>query len=56
MLKDIAYLELWQPFCSVEHNHLCNFGTGHHEEPFCENFESGQVIQEEMLFKDILYL
>ena len=22
--KDISYLELRQPFCSVERNHLCN--------------------------------
>ena len=21
---DISYLELWQPFCSEERNHLCN--------------------------------
>ena len=35
-LKDISYLELWQPFCSVEQNHLCNFGRRHHEEQFCE--------------------
>ena len=24
--KDIFYLELWRPFCSVQWNHLCNFG------------------------------
>ena len=35
-LKDISYLELWQPFCSAERNHLCNFGRGCYEEPFCE--------------------
>ena len=34
--KDIAYLELWRLFCSVEQNHLCNFGRSHHEEQFCE--------------------
>ena len=34
--KDISYLELWQPFCSVEWNHLCNFGRGYYEEEFCE--------------------
>ena len=34
--KDISYLEPWQPFCSAERNHLCNFGRGHHEEQFCE--------------------
>ena len=31
------YLELWQAFCSVERNHLCNFGRGSYEEQFCEN-------------------
>ena len=35
--KCIFYLELWQPFCSVERNNLCNFGIGYHEELFCEN-------------------
>ena len=34
-LKDISYLELWQPLCWVEQNHLCNFGRLY-EEPFCE--------------------
>ena len=29
------YLELWQPFCSVERNHLCHFGKKYQEE-FCE--------------------
>ena len=28
----ISYLELWQPSCSVEQNHLCNFERGHHGE------------------------
>ena len=36
LFKDIAYLELWLPFCSAEQNHLCNFGRGYHEEQFCE--------------------
>ena len=35
-LKGISYLELWQPFCSVERNHLYNFGIGYREEQFCE--------------------
>ena len=35
MLKRISYMELWQPFCSVEHNHLCSFGRGYYEEQFC---------------------
>ena len=34
--KDISYLELWQPFCSVERNYLCNFGRGYQEEQFYE--------------------
>ena len=36
LFKDISYLELWQAFCSVEHNHLCNFGSGYDEEQFCD--------------------
>ena len=38
-VKDVSYLEIWQPFCSVEGtllNHLCNFGRGHHEEHLCD--------------------
>ena len=35
-LKDISYLELWQPHCSAERNHLCNFCRRHHEEQYCE--------------------
>ena len=35
-LKEISYLELWQPICSVEPNCLCNFGRGYYEEQFCE--------------------
>ena len=34
--KDISYLELLWPFCSVEWNHLSNFGKEHNEEEFCE--------------------
>ena len=34
--KDISYIELWQPFCSVEGNHMCNFHRGYYEEQFCE--------------------
>ena len=32
----VSYLELWQPFCSVEQNYLCNFSRRHHEEQLCE--------------------
>ena len=34
--KGNFYLELWQPFCSAERDHLCNFGRGYPEEQFCE--------------------
>ena len=34
--KDIDYLELWQPLCSVDWKHLCNFGRRHQEEQSCE--------------------
>ena len=36
LFKDISYLELWWPFCSVQPNHLCNLGRGHYEENFCK--------------------
>ena len=31
----ISFLELSQPFCSVERNHLCNFRRGYYEDQFC---------------------
>ena len=34
--RSISYLEHWQPFCTAEHNHLCNFGRGNPEEQFFE--------------------
>ena len=34
--KDISYIALWQPLCSADPNHLCNFGRRYHEEQFCE--------------------
>ena len=34
--KGISYLALWQPLCSAERNHLCNFGRGYQEKQFCE--------------------
>ena len=34
--KDISYLELWQPLCSLALNHMCKFGRRNHEERFCE--------------------
>ena len=32
LFKDISYLELWRPFCSVERNHLCKLGRGFNED------------------------
>ena len=32
--KDISYLELRRPLCSVSGNQLCKFGRGHYEEHF----------------------
>ena len=53
LLKIFSYQGLWWPFSgSVERNHLCNFGRGHYE----VHFESGPMVQEEILFKDISYL
>ena len=54
--KDISYLELWQSLCSMEWNHLYNFGRVHHEEQFCEIIFIWTVVQEAMPFKDITYL
>ena len=34
--KGNSYLDIWQPFCSAECNHLCYFGRGYFEEQFCE--------------------
>ena len=52
--KDISYLELWQPFCLAEPNHLCNLGGGHHKEHFCEFFKIWTIVQEEMSFTSFL--
>ena len=35
-IKDISNLELWQPLCSMEWHHLCNFGRGYYGEQFCD--------------------
>ena len=53
--KGISYLELWQPFCSGEHNHLCNFGRGYPEEQFCEiTLNLGQWFRRSCRLKDFL--
>ena len=54
--KDISYLELWQPICSMEQNHLCNFGRVHHAEQFCEIILNLDKWFRMMPFKDISYL
>ena len=36
LVKDISYLELLQPLCSADWNHLCNVVRRYHEEQFCE--------------------
>ena len=57
LFKDISFLELWQPLCSVDQNHLYNFGRVHHEEQFCEiNLKLDQWLQEETSLKDISYV
>ena len=43
--KDISYLELCQPFCSSERNHLCNFGEGIMRNKSVIFFELGPVVQ-----------
>ena len=53
--KGISYLELWQPFCSAERNHLGNFGRGYYEELFCEiNLNLGQWFRRRCCLKDFL--
>ena len=52
--KGISYLELWKPFCSEEHNHLCNFGRGYQEEKFCEIILNFSQWYRRCLFKDFL--
>ena len=45
--NDIFYLQLWQPSCLAEQNHLSNFVRGHYEEYFCEIvLHFGPVVQE----------
>ena len=53
--KCISYLELWQPFCSAEHIHLCNFGRGYYEEQICEIIlNMGQWFNRGCCLKDFL--
>ena len=53
--KGISYMELWQPFCSVEFDHLCNFSRGYQEEQICEIILNlGQGFRRRCLLKDFL--
>ena len=52
--KDISYLELCQPFCSAERNHLCNFGRGCYEEQFCEIILNSSLWFRRCRLKDFL--
>ena len=55
LLKGISYLELWQPFCSAQRTHLCNFRRGYQEEHFCEIILNlGQWFRRRCLLKDFL--
>ena len=51
--KGISYLELWQPFCSADQNHLSNFVWGIMRNNSVNYFEYGPVVQEGM-FKNFL--
>ena len=52
--KGIYYLELCQPCCSAERNHLCNFGREWCEEHFCEIMDFGQWFRMRCRLKDLL--
>ena len=53
--KGISYLELWQPFCSAEHYHLCSFGRRYYEEQFFEIILNlGQWFRRRCHLKDFL--
>ena len=54
LFKGISDLELWQPFSSVEHNHLCNLVEGIMRNNSVNYFEFGSVVQEKMSFKRFL--
>ena len=55
--EDTSYLELWQPLCSVDWKHLCNFGGRHHEEQYCTIILNlDQRVQQEMRLKAFFYL
>ena len=53
--KCISYLDIWQHFCSVESNCLCNFSRGYYEEHFCEIISNlGQWFSSRCCLKEFL--
>ena len=55
LFKGISYMDNWQPFCSAECNHLCNFGRGYYEKQFCEIvLKLGQWFRRRCCLKDFL--
>ena len=44
VFSDISYIELWQPFCLSEWNHLCNFVEGLMRNNSVKLFEFGPVL------------
>ena len=57
MFKDFSYLELLQPFCSVEQNHLCNFNKQCYEKRFCKIILNlDQWLRRKFCLKVISYL
>ena len=55
MFKGFSHLELWQPFCLAERNHLCNFGRWSQEKQFFEIILNlGQWFRRRCLLTDFL--
>ena len=52
-LKVFLY-KLWQPFCSAERNHLCNFGRGYQKRQLCEIILNSGLWFRRCLLKDFL--
>ena len=51
--KGISYLDIRQPFCSRQRNHLCDFGRGYQEEQSCEIILNlGQWFRRRCFLKD----
>ena len=56
LFKEMSYLQLWQPFCSMERNHLSNFVKGYYEKYFCEiilTFENNDFEKNQQMTKSM---